>query len=557
MKRTRKQPATRPTGLCLDERQGMVVLADYSADGGFDIHRAVIDERRSVNVTSPELRTVVYNATAHSQFVADSLTAAASDESILSALIPTLPDDHAAANFTRAGDDRILLTQADELAISGASQRIEAWLETQQPTHVQPLQYALRIETRTRALVRTWHLAAAPEQGSVAFLVVGYDDYGLALWSEGSGIAFENEEHFESGANLQIKCRHAAEMLANMVGAATSEDLSIPLVTKAIISAPEECQDQLIELLRTHHSLSQIDVQPISLADEQGILSPVEQNAALAIGALLDDPQVPPCDLNVSLNEQLNAIRYANTAASQLVAQTQVTRALIAALIPIAAVLAFIISSSIDRYVERGRLGQRLAREEVIGKQLEKENADYESSKSNFATFQALLNNLISLRKRQPAAEQLLRDLNQRWPHENSWFVSEINVKGSSVEIKGKTRNQQAIATFAKSLEFSDGLFTNILAKNNVQVPSTNAATQAVPSPESSVIEFTVNATYGPLATSGKPADNGGAPAQQQPPVIPQPPQVGPPPAIPSPAGPMTAGSQPLNNPSPQSGVKQ
>lgn len=558
MKRTRKQPQIQPTGLCFDERQGIVVMADYSADGGFDIHRAVIDERRAVNVNSPLLRTVVHNATAHSQFTAADVSAADSDETILSALIETVPEDHVLANFTRADDQRILLTQADELTISETNQKIEVWLETQQPTHVKGIQYVLRVETRTRALARTWHFADSQEEGSVAFLVLGNDDYGLAIWSEATGLAFENEESFEHGASLPIKCRHASELFATMVGAATTEDLGVARVTKAIISAPEECQDHLIDLLLHNQALAHIDIQPIGLANDEGILSPIDQGAALAIGALLDDPQVPVCDLNVTLNEQLQAIRQTNSVAAQIVAQTQVARTLTALMIPIVAMLAFVISCYADRVVEHARLQQRFVREQALGKQLEKENADYESSKSNFAAFQSLLNDLIALRRRQPAVEQLLRDLNQRWPRENSWFISEINVKGPSVEIKGKTRNQQAIATFAKSLEFSDGLFTNILAKNNIQGVTQNTA-QSIPSTESNIIEFTVNATYGPLAAPGKAPDPGAMQSGQSntlapPPAIP----LATPPALPAPRLPLNDSPNPaVSTASPQSGVKQ
>ena len=56
----RKQTAPPPTGLYFDERNGVVVIADYASDGSFDIHRAVVDERRAVNITKyaalPDLR---------------------------------------------------------------------------------------------------------------------------------------------------------------------------------------------------------------------------------------------------------------------------------------------------------------------------------------------------------------------------------------------------------------------------------------------------------------------------------------------------------------------
>ena len=99
-----------------------------------------------------------------------------------------------------------------------------------------------------------------------------------------------------------------------------------------------------------------------------------------------------------------------------------------------------------------------------------------------------------------------------------------MNVKGGNVEIKGKTRNEQAITSFAKNLEFSDGLFTNILTKNNLQGanPNPSAPAAAATAPSSNVVEFTVSATYTPLASPGKQlAPTTQSPAAAQPPPIP------------------------------------
>src|SRR6185369_9711034 len=164
LKRSEKQTIQRPTGLCLDERNGLVVIADFDSHGDFDIHRAVLDERRAVNITSHELRTVVHNASAHSQFAQINATASDSDETIIAALLEVTSDDHGLiGNYTKAGDGRILLTQADEAAVSSTNHKLETWLDAQQPTHVSKLPFVLRVETRTRAVVRAWHASADPQ----------------------------------------------------------------------------------------------------------------------------------------------------------------------------------------------------------------------------------------------------------------------------------------------------------------------------------------------------------------------------------------------------------
>ena len=190
--------------------------------------------------------------------------------------------------------------------------------------------------------------------------------------------------------------------------------------------------------------------------------------------------------------------------ASQTTARFRV--ALVSILLPFVAALAISIALFIDNSVEALRLQAHIDEETATAQKLAQANSDYESSKANFAAFQSLLDNLIALRNRQPATHQLLTDLNQRWPDETSWFIREINVKGANVEIKGKTKNEQAITSFAKSLEFSNGLFSGILTRNSVANNSLGVATSpAAPQmSSSSVIEFTITSTYAPLAIPNK-----------------------------------------------------
>ena len=222
--------------------------------------------------------------------------------------------------------------------------------------------------------------------------------------------------------------------------------------------------------------------------------------------------------------------------------------AVLAILIPLVAVIAFTMAAWMDNGIEHVRLNSRINEETLTGQKLAQANSDYESSKANFAAFHSLLDNLITLRQRQPAAHQLLSDLNQRWPQDPTWYISELNVKGANVEIKGKTKNEQAITSFAKSLEFSNGLFTGILTRNNVEGNSPNSAPQQQNQPpRSSVIEFTILSTYAPLATPGKALVGPVQPQQMgslQQPSLTNGPQAGPKPA----ASPSVLPSGPIPN---------
>lgn len=499
-------PPQSPCGLAFDDRNGDIVIAEYAAAGGFDIYRAVIAERRAVNLLSSDLRTTLTKGNAHTDAPSLPVSYDASEELILKTLIERGDGDQSLAlAFTRTLDARILLTQVEAQAVGELVKRTKQWLDEQQPEHTQAHQKTLRVETRTRAITRLWRANQGDRQltGTTAILVIGDHDYTVGLWSEETGLVYETEELFERGARTEIKCLHARDVFTKFIAPASLAKVQLPDVTNAVVSAADSYGDSMLVLLHESSELEEILVEPVSI--NIGDATRLDQPTAFAIGSLLEHQTVPPCNLAVTPEMRLEEIERERELQNTAATSQKARAAVLALLIPLVAVFAFVLAAWIDNSIENVRLRSRINEETVLGQQLAKANSDYESSKANFAAFHSLLDNLITLRQRQPAAHQLLSDLNQRWPQDPTWSISEINVKGASVEIKGKTKNEQAITSFAKSLEFSNGLFTGILTRNNVEGNSPNAAAQYQQNqaPRSNVIEFTVLSAYAPLAAPG------------------------------------------------------
>ena len=502
-KRNPIQP-TSPCGLAFDDRDGQIIIAEFAAAGGFDIYKAVIGERRAVNLLSNDLRTTLTGGNAHTDALPLALSPDAPEETILRAILDKTNGDRThLLSFTRTPDRRIIVTQVEASSVDQIVLRTEKWLEEQQPTHTNAEEKKIRAETRTRVITRLWRAGQVETPlGTAAILVLSEDDYTIGLWSEQSGLVYETEEDFEPGASSEIKCFHTRDTLAKFITGASLAKLKLPNVTTVVLSTADSYGDSMLSLLNDSIEFNSVRIQPLYLDNNS---TPLDQPTALAIGALLDHAAVPPCDLVTGPEARLHHIETERqlATASQTAARFRV--ALVSILLPFVAALALLIALFVDNSVEALRLQAHIDDETTIAQKLAKENSDYESSKANFAAFQSLLDNLIALRKRQPATHQLLTDLNQRWPTETSWYIREINVKGANVEIKGKTKNEQAITSFAKSLEFSDGLFSGILTRNNVAnnsgaVVTSPAAQQA----SSSVIEFTITSTYAPLAIPNK-----------------------------------------------------
>jgi|GEM_PF-1720253 len=508
----RKQTAPQnPCGLCIDPRNGQIVIAEFGADGGFDIYRPQLNERRAVNIFNTDLRTTLLGGNAHTDQIHAPVDANSDDEAILKEII-SLDDENHALGFSRTPDGRVLTTQVDQRSVNDVSDQILRWFAQQQPENTKIPEPTLRIETRTRAIARVWSSRNQPSPGgTVAFLVLSGNDYAAGLWSEATGLVYETEEQFEGGSTANIKCEHAREMFCRLVAQNTLDDLQLAPVTNVVVSAPEDLEPIILDLLQNAEELRGAAI-PLSLGGpDDG--SDLDQATALAIGALLDDTNVLPCDLAVSPQDRLAEIHYAAAARDRAADSNRVIAACVAFLVPLVAVAAFVITCALDYKVEGARLQSRINQEDATSAKLSKENADYDSAKANFATFNTLLDNLITLRRRQPATYQLLRDLNQRWPQDPTWSIQEVNAKGGSIEIKGRTKSEQSITAFTKSLEFSDGLFTNVLTKNNVQGSAANTAAQPTAA-QSNIIEFTVLTTYTPLAVPGSQAT--GQPQAQQ-----------------------------------------
>ena len=499
-KRNNSVSLSSPCGLAFDERNGQMIVAEYAVAGGFDIYRAVIGERRAVNLLNTDLRTTLTGGNAHTDALPLAVSADAPEEAILQAILEkTNGDTTHLLNFTRTPDNRIIATQVDASAVDEIVHRTQKWLEDQQPEHVKTGDKTLRAETRTRAITRLWRATQVDmPSGTAAILVLGDNDYTIGLWSEQSGLVYETEEGFEPGASTEIKSSHTRDTLARFITSASLAKLKLPNVTSVVLSAAESYGDSMLLLLRDSVEFNSVRVQPLYL-DESS--TPLDQPTALAIGALLDHAAVPACNLTIGPEARLNQIRTERevVTASQTAAGFRV--AMVSILLPFVIALGLLLGLFADNSVEAFRLQANIDEESKTAQKLAQANSDYESSKANFAAFRSLLDNLITLRNRQPATNQLLTDLNDRWPQ--SFYVTELNVKGANVEIKGKTKSEQAITSFAKSLEFSNGLFTGILTRNNVATTSSGVPTVRQPS-SFNLIEFTITSTYAPLALPNK-----------------------------------------------------
>ena len=150
------QPSS-PCGIAFDDRNGQIIIAEFAAAGGFDIYKAVIGERRALNLLSNDLRTTLTRGNAHTDALPLALSPDAPEETILRAILEKTNGDRThLLSFTRTPDSRIIVTQVDAASVDQIVHRTEKWIEEQQPTHINAQGKMIRAETRTRAIARLW-----------------------------------------------------------------------------------------------------------------------------------------------------------------------------------------------------------------------------------------------------------------------------------------------------------------------------------------------------------------------------------------------------------------
>src|ERR1700730_13610223 len=329
----------------------------------------------------------------------------------------------------------------------------------------------------------------------------------MGLWSPHSGYIYETEERFERGASLEMIAAHTRDVLIKFIAPSSLAQLGLDFVGRVVVSAVPALEDHLFQVLREAPELHHDLIEGIRLnysTDRATEGDELDYATTIALGALIETELPSPVDLSVTPQEQLEQFSESHKIIEVAQVQKIARKARLAMAVPVIVIVAFLATTWFQNRAEALRISSNIEAEKQTAAQLKQATEDYESSKKNFGMFRSLLDNLISLRQRQPATHQLLRDLDTRWPRDASWYVAEVNVKGTNVEIKGRTRNEQAITAFAKTLEFSDGLFTNILTNSNVAGTSLTS-TSATATPQSSnVIEFTVRANYSPMKTPGQ-----------------------------------------------------
>ena len=157
---------------------------------------------------------------------------------------------------------------------------------------------------------------------------------------------------------------------------------------------------------------------------------------------------------------------------------------------------------------------RRINREMLV---VQKEQMELEKKAQEI---QARIDAIKKLRESQQGPSAVLHEIKARFDAVPGLYLKSIENKNGEITIKGESPNEYAVTKFGQSLEFSDGLFSNLNIDTQREVVKSSGGTNATPAtpgdvavPE--VVSFTVKATFGQSKPQQATASAPAAPANQ------------------------------------------
>jgi Tfp pilus assembly protein PilN len=161
----------------------------------------------------------------------------------------------------------------------------------------------------------------------------------------------------------------------------------------------------------------------------------------------------------------------------------------------------YVSASSAHQTAEDELANQRRINQQMLA--VQKEQAELERKTQDI---QGRIDAIKKLRESQQGPGAVLRDIKARFDAVPGLYLQSIEQQNGELTIKGESPNEYSVTRFGQSMEFSAGLFSNLIIETERQPAKLNGTVVAAPGvavvvPE--VIAFTVRCNY----SAPKPAE--------------------------------------------------
>lgn len=150
---------------------------------------------------------------------------------------------------------------------------------------------------------------------------------------------------------------------------------------------------------------------------------------------------------------------------------------------------------------------RQLEEQKQIAAELEVVMKEQKELEDKIAAIDARIEAIKMLRASQAGPVAVLESMRERIAMVPGLYLQSIEQSGDQVTIKGNSPDESAVTQFGRSLEFSNGLFSNL----NIETQRQEMVNQAVTptggteAPKVQVVNFTIKTAYTPSKAAGAP----------------------------------------------------
>ena len=148
---------------------------------------------------------------------------------------------------------------------------------------------------------------------------------------------------------------------------------------------------------------------------------------------------------------------------------------------------------------------RQLAEQKQIAAELEVVMKEQKELETKIQQIDGRIDAIKKLRASQAGPSAVLEAMRERIAMVPGLYLETIEQKGDQIEIKGNSPDEAAVTQFGRSLEFSNGLFSNLnIETQRAEVTNQLAsATQGGEAPKVNLVNFTIKTAYTPSNATG------------------------------------------------------
>ena len=153
----------------------------------------------------------------------------------------------------------------------------------------------------------------------------------------------------------------------------------------------------------------------------------------------------------------------------------------------------------ISTQMAKAEAERQLEEQKQIAAELESVMKEQKELETKIAAIDARINAIKKLREEQKGPSAVLEALRERISMVPGLYLHSVEQKGEIVEIKGNSPDEAAVTQFGRSLEFSNGLFSNLnIETKREEVTPQNAAApvNGAEAKKINLVNFTIKAGY-------------------------------------------------------------